>query len=117
MFAVKSAFDKKPEMDSSTQTEDAKAPPLLLTNTPHNTLNFEKHDGQTFPLYHYNGLRGGCLTPFRVTRLSAEEAVGASIALSSKVQSDSGGDLQDVIRTKWPSCMFNWLGKQAPYID
>jgi hypothetical protein len=115
--------DKKPaakepeKMDSSTQTEDAKAPPLLLTNTPHNALNFEKHDGQTFPLYHYNGLRGGCLTPFRVTRLSAEEAVGASIALSSKGGGDSGGDLQDVIRTKWPSCMFNWLDNQAPYID
>jgi hypothetical protein len=113
--------DKKPAakewMDSSTQTEDAKAPPLLLTNTPHNALNFEKHDGQTFPLYHYNGLRGGCLTPFRVTRLSAEEAVGASIALSSKGGGDSGGDLQDVIRTKWPSCMFNWLDNQAPYID
>jgi len=84
--------------------------------TPQQKPDFEKH-GHTFPLYHYNGLRGGCLTPFRVTRLSAEEAVGASIALSSKGAGDSGGDLQDVVRTKWPSCMFNWLGKQAPYID
>jgi len=98
----------------------AKEPVLLLTNsstqTPQQQPDFEKH-GHTFPLYHYNGLRGGCLTPFRVTRLSAEEAVGASIALSSKGGGDSGGDLQDVVRTKWPSCMFNWLGKQAPYID
>jgi hypothetical protein len=98
----------------------AKEPVLLLkdsaTQTQPQQPDFEKH-GHTFPLYHYNGLRGGCLTPFRVTRLSAEEAVGASIALSSKGGGDSGGDLQDVIRTKWPSCMFNWLGKQAPYID
>ncbi len=78
--------------------------------------DFERH-GHTFPLYHYNGLRGGCLTPFRVTRLSAEEAVGASITLSSTGAGGSGGDLQDVVRTKFPSCMFNWLGKQAPYID
>lgn len=94
---------------------------MLLKDSPAQTQSqqkpdFEKH-GHTFPLYHYNGLRGGCLTPFRVTRLSAEEAVGASIALSSKGAGDSGGDLQDVVRTKWPSCMFNWLGNQAPYID
>ena len=98
----------------------AKEPVLLLKDSraeaPQQKLDFEKH-GHTFPLYHYNGLRGGCLTPFRVTRLSAEEAVGASIALSSEGGGDSGGDLQDVVRTKWPSCMFNWLGNQAPYID
>lgn len=102
------------------ERQSANEPVLLLTNSTTQTQpqqpDFEKH-GHTFPLYHYNGLRGGCLTPFRVTRLSAEEAVGASIALSSKGGGDSGGDLQDVIRTKWPSCMFNWLGKQAPYID
>jgi hypothetical protein len=27
------------------------------------------------------------------------------------------GDLEDVVRTKWPSCMINWLGKPPPYID
>jgi len=81
-------------------------------------LDFEKY-GSTFHLYHYNGLRGGILTPFRVTRLSAEEAVGASIALNRGNNSHSGGsgDLEDVVRTKWPSCMINWLGKSAPYID
>ena len=81
-------------------------------------LDFEKY-GSTFHLYHYNGLRGGTLTPFRVTRLSAEEAVGASIALNRGNNSHSGGsgDLEDVARTKWPSCMINWLGKSPPYID
>ena len=81
---------------------------------------FEKF-GNTFPLYHYNGMRGGTLTPFRVTRLSPEEAVGASIALGANGggtgQSGGGGDLEDVVRTKWPSCMVNWLGKAPPYID
>lgn len=87
-------------------------------------FDFEKH-GTSFPLYHYNGLRGGCLTHFRVTRLSPEEAVGASIALSSRGGSGAqqsaggsgGGDLEDVVRTKWPSCMFNWFGNYPPYID
>lgn len=63
--------------------------------------DFEKF-GDSFPIYHYNGLRGGTLTPFRVTRLSAEEAVGSSIALGGQA-AGSGGDLEDVIRTKWPS--------------
>ncbi|KAL7470200.1 LOW QUALITY PROTEIN: hypothetical protein ACHAXS_010453 [Conticribra weissflogii] len=83
------------------------------------TIDFET-SGVSFPLYHYNGLRGGCLTPFRVTRLSPEEAVGASIALSTSGNGPSrsgSGDLEDVVRTKWPSCIINWLGKEPPYID
>ena len=82
-------------------------------------LEFEKH-GQSFPLYHYNGLYGGTLTPFRLTRLSPTEAVGASIALSSNRgsgHSGGGGDLEDVVRTKWPSGMLNWYGKNPPSID
>mmetsp|Transcript_34976 Transcript_34976/g.73798 ORF Transcript_34976/g.73798 Transcript_34976/m.73798 type:complete len:168 (-) Transcript_34976:120-623(-) len=88
-------------------------------------LEFEKH-GVTFPLYHYNGLSrhgqsGGTLTPFRLTRLSPTEAVGASIALSSKGGGSGhgagGGDLEDVVRTKWPSSMLNWFGKNPPSID
>jgi len=83
------------------------------------TPDFEKF-GDTFSLYHYNGLRRGTLTPFRVTRLTAEEAVGASIALGASGSAGgaaTGGDLEDVVRTKWPSCMMNWLGKAPPYID
>jgi len=85
-------------------------------------LDFEKY-GDTFNLFHYNGLRGGTLTPFRVTRLSAEEAVGASIALNRGAGNASShnlggsGDLEDVVRTKWPSCMVNWLDKDPPFID
>ena len=80
-------------------------------------LEFEKH-GLSFPLYHYNGLYGGTLTPFRLTRLSATEAVGASIALSSGAghHGAGGGDLEDVVRTKWPSSMVNWFGAK-PSID
>jgi len=78
-------------------------------------LEFEQH-GLSFPLYHYNGLYGGKLTPFRLTRLSAEEAVGASIAIS-RSGGGSGGDFEDVLRTKWPSSLINWLGGQSPSID
>jgi hypothetical protein len=101
--------------------EDSKPRAKSPSDTQHN-LDFEKY-GDSFELYHYNGLRGGLLTPFRVTRLSAEEAVGASIALnrgnqaSSHGSGGSDGDLEDVVRTKWPSCMVNWLGKSPPYID
>lgn len=77
---------------------------------------FEQY-GDTICLYHYNGLRGGLLTPFRITRLSAEEAVGASIALNRNARGGGSGDLEDVVRTKWPSCMINWLGQASPYID
>ena len=86
--------------------------------------DFEKY-GDTFPLYHYNGMRGGTLTSLQVTRLTAIEAVGASIGLGNSGAggggggggSGAGGDLEDVVRTKWPSCMLNWHGKAPPYID
>ena len=78
-------------------------------------LDFEKH-GDSFPIYHYNGLSGGKLTPLRLTRLSATEAVGATVALSSK-GGGHGGDLEDVIRTKWPSSAMNWFGQKPPSID
>ena len=116
--------------DVATLSSDRPPTPLLDTNKDAvmedatAKLDFEKH-GVSFSLYHYNGLSkrghpGGTLTPFRVTRLSPTEAVGASIALSSKGSSGhgaGGGDLEDVVRTKWPSSMLNWLGKSPPSID
>jgi ubiquitin carboxyl-terminal hydrolase MINDY-3/4 len=85
------------------------------TKAPINKLEFETY-GDSFQLFHYNGLRGGTLTPFHVTRLTPEEAVGSSIALKTG-NSGSSGDLEDVVRTKWPSCAVNWLGRNPPYID
>ncbi|CAJ1945895.1 unnamed protein product [Cylindrotheca closterium] len=77
--------------------------------------------GKTFQMYHYNGLRGGNLRCFRVTRLSADEAIGASVSLASGQSSipmmvDSGS-LEDVLRCKWPSCKIDWMGNAQPSID
>lgn len=77
--------------------------------------------GHTFHLYHYNGLRGGNFTSFRVTRLSADEAIGASVSLgvanqASHATDGVGGDLEDVLRTKWPSCKIDWQGSSPPSI-
>jgi len=78
--------------------------------------------GHTFPLYHYNGLRGGNLKAFRVTRLSADEAIGASISLGVSSQASHsiggfGGGLDAVLGTKWPSCKVDWLNGLPPSID
>lgn len=83
------------------------------------TGSFEEF-GETFSMFHYNGLRGGVLTPFRVTRLSSREAIGSSVALNRGGAAVGGGssqDLEDVVRTKWPSCNVDWLGARAPFID
>eukprot|EP00554_Chaetoceros_debilis_P010050 CAMPEP_0194106732 /NCGR_PEP_ID=MMETSP0150-20130528/6710_1 /TAXON_ID=122233 /ORGANISM="Chaetoceros debilis, Strain MM31A-1" /LENGTH=871 /DNA_ID=CAMNT_0038794957 /DNA_START=51 /DNA_END=2666 /DNA_ORIENTATION=- len=93
------------------------------TNTTHE--NIEKLQDNSFPMYHYNSLRGGILTKFNVTRLSEEEAVGMAVALS-ETSTDSGAfgggggtggdtvDLETVVRTKYPSCKFDWGGKTPP---
>lgn len=97
----------------------------VFQETKH-TMEFEKY-GETFILHHYNGLRGGVLTSFQITQLSAEEAVGASVALNvhkSDIYRATGSDthphqnrdgwnknsggLEEVVRTRWPSCTFNW---------
>lgn len=81
-------------------------------------LEFETF-GNSFRLFHYNGMRGGSLTPFRVTRLTAEEAVGASVPLTNAGGNKGAatGDLEDVLRTKWPSCDIDWMGASSPSID
>ena len=134
------------ETTGPTATAVATAATDVRTGTGTSGFEFEKF-GDTLRLYHYNGLRGGTLTPFRVTRLSPEEAVGASIALSKSGtggggrgddvgeenisnrgagsarnrggggNGGGGGDLEDVVRTKYPSCSFNWRGVRPPYID
>lgn len=88
---------------------------------PTATNNRMEQYGTTFQLYHYNGLRGGNLRCFRVTRLSADEAIGASVSLgsgqsSSPMMADSC-DLEDVLRCKWPSCKIDWPTGQPPSID
>ena len=103
--------------DSKLPATDSKMPSAVVTRK----LDFERF-GNSFRLYHYNGLRGGSLTPFRVTRLTAQEAVGASVPLTNTGGAgDKGmaasGDLEDVLRTKWPSCSIDWLGKSSPSID
>jgi len=94
--------------------EDSKMPAVTRK------LDFEKF-GNSFRLFHYNGLRGGSLTPFRVTRLTAEEAVGSSVPLTNSggkgPAGTTSGDLEDVLRTKWPSCSIDWLGNASPSID
>jgi len=99
--------------------------PQALTSTaivPHsqNGLNFETYSDHSFQLVHYNGMRGGELVSVTVTRMNAEEAVGADATLvdsSAGLTGNSGigcDDLESVIRTKFPSCMFDWKGKQPP---
>jgi len=93
----------------------------ITTPTTFPTTTLEKF-GPTFQLYHYNGLRGGNFRAFRVTRLSADEAIGASISLGVSNQSSHntggfGGELDAVLRTKWPSCKINWIDNSPPSIN
>ena len=104
------------------------APPSTNSSSSSNNSNKVETFGTTFQLYHYNGLRGGYMKPFRVTRLSAEEAIGRSVSLGSTNQTQTNGamgaltaqngGLEDVLRTKWPSCKIDWLqGGMPPSID
>jgi len=95
-------------------------PTINAAGTIPSTAPAEKF-GSTFQLYHYNGLRGGNFKAFSVTRLSADEAIGASISLGGSNQASHniggfGGELDAVLRTKWPSCKIDWIGS-PPSID
>lgn len=119
-LTTETAEDDEKMPDTNLHVVDLSGGTITTSTTSHHKGPDFETFGDTFSVYHYNGLRGGTLTPFRVTRLSAEEAVGASIAMSTLGGAGggaTGGDLEDVVRTKWPSCMINWLGKSPPYID
>jgi len=121
---------QKPTGVSKVSPDESPGPTAMFeghTSNEMQSYNFEQF-GESFQLHHYNGLRGGLITSFRVTRLSSQEAVGASVALSTNAQGASGAmstgqagsggvDLEDVVRTKYPSCTFNWGGCSPPSID
>ena len=107
-----------PPLDSATSLTPGASP------NPPDGGNFEVEKfADTFTLYHYNGLRGGTVAEFRVTRLSPEDAVGASVALDAVDGHAGGGQhnsqrgLEEVARTRWPSAKFDWDGKPPPSID
>jgi hypothetical protein len=113
------------EWNGDTVTPITPTPPQPPSNTSTTTQNKKETFGTTFQLYHYNGLRGGNMKPFRVTRLSSEEAIGASVPLAHGQQASGAmgalaaqdGGLEAVLRTKWPSCKIDWLSGTSPSID
>jgi len=109
-----SVKDQKTEED--TKKPEAEAAPVTATAT---ATAQNDNNGGSFDMYHYNGLRGGTLTAFRVIKPKSLDAVGSSISMSSHggTASRDGGDLEDVVRTRWRNCNFDWKGKRAPYID
>ena len=118
--AIPSSAPKQPT-PSSTSTASS------TSGTGTNANQQKEKYGTTFQLYHYNGLHGGHMKPFRVTRLSSEEAIGASVPLGTSGRGSGmggpggarggTGDLEDVLRTKWPSCKIDWLNGSPPNID
>eukprot|EP00537_Pseudo-nitzschia_pungens_P009280 CAMPEP_0172380298 /NCGR_PEP_ID=MMETSP1060-20121228/70370_1 /TAXON_ID=37318 /ORGANISM="Pseudo-nitzschia pungens, Strain cf. cingulata" /LENGTH=1027 /DNA_ID=CAMNT_0013108051 /DNA_START=42 /DNA_END=3125 /DNA_ORIENTATION=- len=115
------AFETDKSAGTSQATVDSDSTLVTSNSANPRTAPAEKY-GHTFQLYHYNGLRGGNFKAFRVTRLSADEAIGASISLGSTSQATHtiggfGGELDSVLRTKWPGCKINWISGSAPSID
>lgn len=109
----------KPSSSDKKMEDDAKKPAAAAATPVPTTAHNEGGGGGSFDMYHYNGLRGGALTAFRVIKPKSLDAVGSSISMSSHggTASRDGGDLEDVVRTRWRNCNFDWMGKRAPYID
>jgi ubiquitin carboxyl-terminal hydrolase MINDY-3/4 len=104
----KANFAAAAESTTAMASDAATASPADVANLDtfesKNHVQLQYQYGHTFQLYHYNGLRGGNFQPFRVTRLNADEAIGASIPLGVSHSTSLAGvglDLEDVLRTKW----------------
>ncbi len=114
---------RKLQAEWNDEVEVLPGPSLVNTfesGTAQSSNNPTETFGHTFQLYHYNGLRGGNFKAFSVTRLSADEAIGASISLGAGEASAGGfggGELDAVLRTKWPSCKIDWQQGSPPSID
>ena len=66
--------------------------------------NSANNNKDSFIIYHYNGLEGGILSKFRIIPFPSETT---SIS-DSNMSTNSSRDLEDVIRTKWPKCKYDW---------
>jgi hypothetical protein len=100
------AIDVTPDPPSIRTSPTTTTTTAFASDTDTARSSSEQLYGHTFQLYHYNGLYGGTLKPFRVTRMSADEAIGASVSLGASSHASLaiagiGGDLEDVLRTKW----------------
>lgn len=75
----------------------------------------EVHD-----LFHFNGLSGGALVPFRVALQRVQHMVGVSVTMASSVMNASSGmsnPLEAVLHTRWPHATVLWGGAEPPSID
>ena len=74
-----------------------------MTNT-YKTEEPTYSDKNSFIVHHYNGLEGGILSKFRIIPFPSESA---SIP-DSYMSTNNSRDLEDVIRTKWKKCKYDW---------
>lgn len=111
-------FDAEVAQFSTYQNSNVENDQTSLSNNTQDEIS--STFGSMFTLYHYNALRGGEISILEITRLPAEEVVGASSQHQPGIGS-TRGDLEDVIRTKWPSCKITCKmtrsGKSSPSID
>jgi len=105
-----------PILDYLSSEEDNK---LTIIPTDQEGSKNKKRTKGSFDFYHYNGLRGGILTKFQITPFPKEhfEEVECKMDTSSNTNLNIkptalnmySGDLEDVIRTKWPKCkLYEW---------
>eukprot|EP01038_Epipyxis_sp_PR26KG_P006233 gene6233-8588_t len=88
----------------------------------HRSDSIAGEDAEEFQLYHFNGLesagRTARLTKFKLFRRSAVNSVGQATAFDDF----QGGSsficpIEEVIRTRWPGCRFDWMGQNPPSVD
>ena len=71
-----------------------------------------------FTLYHFNGFKPATLTKLMLKNNVTGSLIGKSMSMTTTYSSNSWGNaLEDIIKTRWPSCTIDWLTNPVPLIN
>ena len=105
-------FNNEAKMDTSSSNHVTPvinpAPPAMVTAS----------DELKFTLYHFNGFKPATLTKLMLKNNVTGSLIGKSMSMTTTYSSNSWGNaLEDIIKTRWPSCTIDWLTNPVPQIN
>jgi hypothetical protein len=88
--------------------------PKVAAPSPTSTTSNEVR----FTLYHFNGFKPATLTKLVLKNNITGSLIGKAMSMTTTYSSNGWGNaLEDIIKTRWPSCTIDWLTNPTPQIN
>lgn len=107
-------FGGEAKMDTSMSVTPVITPTAAAAPPPTSTTSNEVR----FTLYHFNGFKPATLTKLVLKNNITGSLIGKAMSMTTTYSSNGWGNaLEDIIKTRWPSCTIDWLTNPTPQIN